>query len=95
MPIVQKRMRKSRESPLKRSETMLRRSIENIELQKLESDFLEITGSKKKNIKKSHTPEKLNVIKHSSLVAYSSNKKVSQFETPKISQVKLKQTVTA
>ena len=65
---------------------MLRQSIDNIELERLESDF-----AGHRSAGKSQTPTKMKA-KRSSLVGYSSSKKVSQFETPKaqLSQVKLK-----
>ena len=92
-PNSRKRLRSSqKKSPTKRSAQMLRESIENIELEKLEGDFskdLNLNGQKGRSV----TPDKRKEEAKSSLL-YSPNKKMSQFETPKgpgqLSQVKLK-----
>ena len=84
--------KKSR-SPLKGAAShMLRQSIENIELEHLENDFPKSPKSKTMT-GKSQTPDKLKITGKSPLNELSSNKKVSQFETPKaqLSQVKIRQ----
>ena len=81
---------------------MLRQSIENVELENIEGDFsscpvLKI-GGQPPGIKNSQTPEKLKgeAMLRQSLAGQSSSRKVSQFETPRMSQVKLKhQSVTS
>ena len=64
---------------------MLRQSIEQIEVDKLESDFPSHTHSIQKPRLKSQTPERLRVAMSSLKGAHSSNGKASQFETPRLS----------
>jgi len=59
-----------KESPSKNSAILLRQSIENIELEKLESDFPSCPNSKGR----SQTPEKLKERPRDSLIGFSSNR---------------------
>jgi hypothetical protein len=70
-PNTKKRLRTSmKESPSKKSAILLRSTIENIELEKLESDFPSCPNSKGR----SQTPEKLKERPRDSLMGFSSNK---------------------
>jgi len=64
MPIVHQRLRKSQDSPLKHSAKMLRQSIENIELENIEGDFISGgQGQKPKVADRSKTPERVQIAK--------------------------------